>query len=332
MSFRIIRTTVFPHAPESTLPEERRILADVDAEVVPVAVQSPDELADAARGADGVITSNVRVTEAVINAMNPCRGIVTASVGFDHIDLETATARGIPVAHVPDFCTREVADHTIALLLACVRKITQLNAMLHAGTWDRMALSPMMPVYGKTLGLIGLGRIGQQVARRAAAFDLRLIAYDPYVSHDVAARSGVELVPLERLLRESDFISLHTPLTPETRHLLSDSQFALMKESALVFNTARGPVIDEAALIRALESGRIAGAGLDVFEREPVAPDNPLLGMANVVVTPHAGGYSEESIRTVRRLAAEEMARILRGEQPRNLVNRELSPLWETAG
>ena len=324
MSLRVVRTTIFPHAPESTLPEERRILATVDAEVEPVPHLGPAELAEAVRGADGLITGGVRVTAAVIAAMPDCRGIVTASVGFDHIDLETATARGIPVAHVPDFCSREVADQTMGLLLATMRKIVVLDRALRDGTWDRAMLAPMEPTYGKTLGIIGLGRIGRQVARRAAAFELRLLAADPYVDAATAAEYGADLVPLDRLLRESDIVSVHTPLTPETRHLLSADEFGVMKPSAIVLNTARGPVVDEAALIAALRAGRLAGAGLDVFEQEPIAPDNPLLAMDNVVVSPHAGGYSEESIRTVRRLAAEEMARILRGERPRNLVNREL--------
>ncbi|HET9017071.1 MAG TPA: C-terminal binding protein [Thermomicrobiaceae bacterium] len=324
MSLRVVRTTIFPHAPESTLPEERRILAAVDAAVEPVPHLGPDELAEAVRGADGLITGGVRVTSAVIAAMPDCRGIVTASVGFDHIDLATATARGIPVAHVPDFCSREVADQTMGLLLATMRKIVVLDRALRAGTWDRAMLAPMEPTYGKTLGIIGLGRIGRQVARRAAAFELRLLAADPYIDAATAAEYGADLVPLDRLLRESDIVSVHTPLTPETRHLLSADEFGVMKPSAIVLNTARGPVVDEAALIAALRAGRLAGTGLDVFEQEPVAPDSPLLAMDNVVVSPHAGGYSEESIRTVRRLAAEEMARILRGERPRNLVNREL--------
>lgn len=324
MPFRVVRTTIFPHAPESLLPEERRILAAVDATVEPVEHRGPAELAGAVRGADGLITGGVRVTAAVMDAMPNCRGIVTASVGFDHIDLEAATERRIPIAHVPDFCSREVADQMMGLLLACMRKIVTLDRALRAGRWERAMLHPMEPVYGKTLGIIGLGRIGRQVARRAAAFELRLLAADPYIDRATAAEYGAELVPLDRLLRESDIISVHTPLTPETRHLLSTPQFALMKPTALVFNTARGPVVDEAALIEALQNGRIAGAGLDVFEQEPIAAGNPLLGMENVVVSPHAGGYSEESIRTVRRLAAEEMARMLRGELPRNLVNREL--------
>ncbi len=324
MQFRVIRTTVFPHAPESMLPEERRILGEVDAEVVPVPCTTAAELTEAVRGAHALMVSNVPVTADVITAMPECRAIVTASIGFDHVDLAAATARGIPVANVPDFCAREVANHTMGLLLTCARKIVPLNNALHAGRWDRTMFPPMSSIYGETLGLIAFGRIARQVALRARAFDLNVLAHDPYVDAATAAEFGVELVPLDELLRRSDFVSVHAPRTPATHHLLGSREFALMKPTAMIFNTGRGGVIDEQALAQALQAGEIAGAGLDVFEQEPIAADNPLLGMENVVLTPHAGGYSEESIRTVRRRAAEEVARILRGERPHNLVNGDL--------
>lgn len=334
MPYRIIRTTSYPHAPESALPEERRILGAAGAEVVPVECETAAELAEAARGADALLVSGVPVTRGVLAAMPACRGVVTASVGFDAIDLAAATARGIPVANVPDFCQREVANHTIGLLLACARKIVLLHDAVHAGRWDRAMFPPMAPIHGETLGLIAFGRIAREVARRARAFYLRVVAHDPLVDAATAAEHSVELLPLDDLLRQSDYVSVHAPLTPETRHLLSDREFALMKPTATVLNTARGPVIDEAALIRALREGRIRAAGIDVFEQEPVAPDNPLLGLPNVVTTPHSGGYSEEAIRTGRRLAAEDLARILRGERPRSLVNRDLDATraWATAG
>ena len=326
MQFRVIRTTVFPHAPESMLPEERRILGDVDAEVVPVTCKTSGELAEAVHAADAVIVSNVPVTNEVMAAMPECRAIVTASIGFDHIDLAAATARGIPVANVPDFCIREVANHTMGLLLASARKIVRLNNALQDGRWDRTLFPPMPSIHGETLGLISFGRIARQVALRARAFEMAVLAFDPYVDAATAAEFGVELVSLDELLRRSDYVSVHAPRTPETYHLLSRREFALMKPTAMIFNTGRGGVIDEPALAQALKEGKLAGAGIDVFEREPVAADNPLLGLENVVLTPHAGGYSEESIRTVRQRAAEEVARILRGERPRNLVNLDLYP------
>ncbi len=326
MQFRVIRTTVFPHAPESMLPDERRILGEVDAEVVPVTCRTSGELAEAVHAADAVIVSNVPVTNEVMAAMPECRAIVTASIGFDHIDLGAATARGIPVANVPDFCIREVANHTMGLLLASARKIVRLNNALQDGRWDRTLFPPMPSIHGETLGLISFGRIARQVALRARAFEMAVLAFDPYVDAATAAEFGVELVPLDELLRRSDYVSVHAPRTPETYHLLSRREFALMKPTAMIFNTGRGGVIDEPALAQALKEGKLAGAGIDVFEQEPVAADNPLLGLENVVLTPHAGGYSEESIRTVRQRAAEEVARILRGERPRNLVNLDLYP------
>ncbi len=324
MPFRVIRPTFFPHAPESTLEDERRVLAEVDAELVPVEVGNSAELREAVRGAHGLINAGVPVTAEVLDAMPDCRGIVTASVGFDSIDVRAASARRIPVCNTPDFCTREVANHTLGLILACARKLVLLNNAVKAGRWDRTMFPPMPSLYGETLGLISFGRIARAVARRAQAFELTVIAFDPYADPAAAAELGVELVELDALLMRSDYVSVHAPLNDETRHLLSDTEFALMKPTAFVFNTGRGPVIDEAALIRALRIGQIAGAGLDVFEQEPIAPDNPLLTMDNVVVTPHSGGFSDAAIRTGRRLAAEEMRRLLRGEALRNLVNRDV--------
>ncbi len=325
MPFRVIRPTAFPHAPESMLAEERQLLDTVDAEMVPVTCRTTIELIDAVDGADALITTAIPVTSDVMEAMPDCRGIVSAGIGFDHVDVAAATARGIMVANVPDFCAREVANHTLGLLLTCVRKIVRLNNVMQAGQWDRTMLHPMSSLYGETLGLISFGRIARQVARRAQAFDLRVIAYDPHVEAEGASAVGVELVSLEALLRESDYVSVHAPLTPSTRRLLSDREFEHMKPTALVFNTGRGGVIDEAALVRALGAGQIAGAGIDVFEQEPFSPDNPLIGMENVVLTPHAAGYSDEAIRTVRRLAAAEMVRMLGGERPLNLVNPTVS-------
>lgn len=324
MPYRVIRTTRFPHAPEATLDDERRILGLVGAAVVPVVCDTPKELVEAVRGADALFTNGLRVTEETMDAMPNCRGIVTATIGYDAIDLAAATARGIPVANVPDFCVREVASHTIGLLIACARKIVFLHEQVRAGVWDVALLPPMPPIHGETLGLVSFGRIARAVAARARAFDLRLLAYDPYLDPAVGAAYGVELVPLDTLLRESDYLSVHTPLNDATRHLLSDREFSLMKPTATVLNTGRGPVIDEAALIRALREGRIGGAGLDVFEQEPMAPDNPLRALPNVVLTPHSAGFSDLAIRTGRRTAAEDLARMVRGEMPVNLVNRAL--------
>lgn len=321
MRYQVIRTTIFPHAPESTLPEERRILAEADAEVVPVRCSSPEELAALVHDADALFAGHLPTNAAVIAAMPKCKGIVTASVGFDLIDLRAATARGIPVANVPDFCAREVATHTIGLMIACARKIVVLDTALRRGIWDPPMFPPMAAIHGETLGLISFGRIARHVAVRAHALEMRVIAADPFVDAATAAALGVELVPLDDLLRQSDYVSVHAPLDDATRHLLGERAFDLMKPTATVINTGRGAVIDEAVMIGALQSGRIAAAGLDVFEHEPVAPDNPLLTMANVVLTPHSAGFSDEAIRSGRRQGAAELSRMLRGEPPLSLVN-----------
>jgi D-3-phosphoglycerate dehydrogenase len=325
MPFRVVRRTVFPHAPESTIPDEQKLLDAVDAELISATCNTTAELVAAARGAHALIVTGVPITAEVMDVMPDCRGIVCPSIGFDHVDLAAAKARGIPVAHVPDFCMREVANHTMALMLACSRKIVRLNNAIHDGRWDRSMIHPMSPIHGETLGLISFGRIARQVAVRARAFDLTVIAYDPFVDAAIAAEHGVNLVTLDELLQRSDFISVHAPRTDATYHLLGEREFALMKPTAMVFNTGRGGIIDENALAQALRSGQIAAAGLDVFEQEPISPDNPLIGLENAILTPHAAGYSSESIRTVRQRAAEETVRILRGEQPEHLVNFDVA-------
>jgi D-3-phosphoglycerate dehydrogenase len=325
MQFRVVRRTVFPHAPEEMIPEEQRILDAVGAKLISATCNTAADVGAAVRGAHAVILTGVPVTAEAMDAMPECRGIVCPSIGFDHVDLAAATARGIKVANVPDFCVREVANHTMGLILACARKIVSLNNALHSGRWDRTMIHPMSPIYGETLGLVSFGRIARQVAIRAKAFDLNVIAYDPYVNPGAAAEYGVDLVPLDEVLRRSDFVSIHVPGGPATYHMIGERELALMKPTAMIFNTGRGGVIDEVALADALRAGRLAGVGLDVFEREPMPPDHPLIGLENVVMTPHAAGYSVESIRTVRRRAAEEVVRILRGDMPQNLVNTDVA-------
>jgi D-3-phosphoglycerate dehydrogenase len=303
------------------IPEEQRILDAVGAELVSVTCNTAAGVVEAVRSAHAIILTGVPVTAEAMDGMPECRGIVCPSIGYDHVDLAAATTRGIKVANVPDFCVREVANHTMGLILACARKIVPLNDALHGGRWDRTLIHPMSPIYGETLGLVSFGRIARQVAIRAKVFDLNVIACDPYVSPAIAAESGVALVPLDDVLRCSDFVSIHVPGSQATYHLIGERELALMKPTAMIFNTGRGGAIDEVELASALRAGRLAGAGLDVFEREPMEPDSPLIGLENVVMTPHAGGYSVESIRTVRRRAAEEVVRILRGDLPENLVN-----------
>jgi D-3-phosphoglycerate dehydrogenase len=269
-----------------------------------------------------IIDADVNISLDVIEEMKKCKIIVTASVGFDHIDLKAASSRGIYVSNVPGYCAEEVADHTIGLMIAVARKILILNKSTKAGKWDDWrAAEPVFRLRGRTLGIIGLGRIGTAVALRAKAFGLNVIAYDPYIPIGRDASLGVKSVDLDSLLRESEIISIHVPLTDETRHMIASLEFRRMKDGVFIVNTARSAVVDAKALVDSLRSGKVAGAGWDVFENEPPDQDDPLLRMDTVVVTPHTGFLSVESQRDRQTMAVDEVERILRHERPRSALN-----------
>jgi D-3-phosphoglycerate dehydrogenase len=281
------------------------------------------ELGQVLRDASAVIIDvDVNISRDVIEEMKKCRIIVTASVGFDHIDLKAATDRGIYVSSVPGYCAEEVADQTIGLILAVTRKLMILNKSTRAGRWDDWeAAEPVFRLRGRTLGIVGLGRIGTAVALRAKAHGLEVITYDPYIPIGRDASLGVKSTDFDSLLRESDIISMHVPLTDETRHMIGSREFGIMKKGVFIINTARGAVIDTKALVDALNSGKVAGAGLDVFETEPPNPDDPLLRMGTVLVTPHTGFLSVESQLDRQSMAVDEVRRVLRHERPRSTVN-----------
>ena len=322
MTLTVVRGLLGRGDTDDTLDQERQTLAEVGAEVVAVPVAERDRLLALLPRADGLLGVS-QVDADMIGALSRCRGIVTVSHGFNFIDLDAATEAGIPVANVY-FCHREVANHTIMLLLAATRKLIPLHNLLKQGQWRRDLQPPVAPLYGQTIGLIGLGHIGREVARRALAMDMSVLAYDPAIDAEQAAAAGVEPCRLDELLRRSDYVSLHAPANESTRKILNERTIGLMKPSAWVFNTARGDLIDEGALYRSLAERRIAGAGLDVFEVEPTPPDNPLLRLDNVIVTPHAAGFSDEAVRAGQRLGAEEMTRMLSGAFPRNVCNPEV--------
>ena len=227
------------------------------------------------------------------------------------------------VTKVPDYCIDEVSDHTMALLLALARKIPLANAQVHAGLWEMQAVVPLHRLRGSVLGLAGFGRIPQLVVPKAKAFGLRVVAYDPFVQQDVFTHAGVESVDFAQLLEMADYISIHTPLIPETKNLFNADAFRRMKPTAYLINTARGPIVDEAALAQALDAGQLAGAALDVMVLEP-PPPSPLFGRDNVIVTPHVSFYSEESLIELQTKAAEEVVAVLSGQAPRNPVNPEV--------
>jgi D-3-phosphoglycerate dehydrogenase / 2-oxoglutarate reductase len=261
-----------------------------------------------------------------------CRFILRSGSGTDNVAVDEATRLGITVGNTPLACAHIVADHAAALLLALARQIPMQDQIMRRGVWDRHKFWPNVHLEGSTLGLIGFGNIARLTAKRMAAFDMNLIAYDPAPDPQAAAQMNVRLVSLEELMEQSDFISVHCPLIPQTRGLLSESLLRKMKPKAMIINTARGPIIDEAALIRMLSERKIGGAGLDVFEHEPLAPDSPLLKLDNVVLTPHVAGNSDMIYEDFWKHSVETLSEIAAGRAPKWIVNRPPQPrlpsLW----
>jgi len=268
-----------------------------------------------------------KIDAQVLEAGKKLKIVASMSVGFDHIDLETATKRGILATHTPGVLTEAVADETLGLMLAVARRLVEGDGYVRDGSW-KLKWSPMLlvgrDVYGKTLGIYGLGRIGIAVAKRAKGFGMKIIYYDAFRNEEAEKSLGIEFKPKEDVIRESDFLSVHVPLLPETKNSIGPKEFLMMKKTAFLINTARGGVVDEKALIEALKAGTIAGAGLDVFEKEPVDVDNPLLKMKNVVVEPHLASGSIESRTSMAVLAAQNMVAGLTGQVPPNLVNKQV--------
>jgi len=299
--------------------EEEAVFRSAGVRFAQVVARSEDDFLRLCGEAEALLLQYGAVTRRVIAGLPRLRLLVRYGVGVDGVDLDAATDHGIPVANVPDYGTDEVANHAVALLLALARRLPELDRQTRAGGWDVFAVQPIHRLAGQTVGIIGCGRIGSRVARKLAGFDVRLLGHDPYVAE---VPPGVTPVGLDRLLAESDYVTVHCPLNAETRHLIDAAALARMKPSAVLVNTARGGIVDTAALAAALERGRLGGAGLDVTEQEPLDPRSPLLRMDRVVVTPHAAWYSEEGRSDLKRRVAEEAVRVLvRGEPPRNCVN-----------
>ncbi len=313
-----VSDSVFPN-----LDPARQVLASIGAELRMADTPTPEGIVAAAASSDGLLVTYAKITAEMIQKMPKCRIISRFGIGVDNVDIEAATARRIVVTKVPDYCIDEVSDHAMALLLALVRKIPSSSARTHGGRWEMKAVVPIHRLRDSVLGLAGFGRIPQLVAPKAKAFGMKVIACDPFVPEDVFRKAGVERVELAQLMATSDYISIHTPLTPETRHLFNRETFGRMKRGAYVVNTARGPIIDEAALAEALDSGQIAGAALDVMAQEP-PPPSPLFGRDNVIITPHTSFYSEESLIELQVKAAQEVVSVLSGNAPRNPVNPEV--------
>jgi len=312
-----VSDSVFPN-----LEPAQQVLSKIGARLELAQDSAADSVLRVARDADALLVTYAKITGEMIRQMTRCRIISRFGIGVDNVDIAAATERGIVVTKVPDYCIDEVSDHAMALLLAAVRKIPLANSMVHAGRWEMPAVVPIHRLRGSVLGLVGFGRIPQLVAPKAQAFGIRVVAYDPFIPANVFAQAHVEGMSFADLVKVSDYISIHSPLMPETKNLFNAEVFQQMKPTAYLINTARGPIVDEAALARALDAGHLAGAALDVMPQEPPT-GSPLFGRPNVIITPHTSFYSEESLVDLQTKAAEEVVRVISGQAPRNPVNPE---------
>ncbi|MDO8636187.1 MAG: C-terminal binding protein [Dehalococcoidia bacterium] len=311
------------------LPRDLEAYKKLGAEFTHTPCQSETEIITAVKDASAVITVMQPFTRNVLEQAKTLRLVSVIGIGYEGVDVDAATELGILVSNVPDYCQDEVSDHTITLILACSRKLIRVVDAVRAGHWDslekpkiRLGLMPPLPrLKEQTLGLVGFGRIARSVAPKAKAFGMRVIAHDPFVPQAVVQGLGVELVDIDKLLTEADFISLHAALTPQNYHLINKERLLKMKKNAYVINTARGGLIDEAALVEAIEKGVIAGAALDVTEPEPPKPDSPLFKTNKIILSAHTAQYSDEAINDLRRGVEENVFSVLRGEWPRGLVN-----------
>ncbi len=303
--------------------------ANLDVEVVELKLEPGADFVNKVTDADAIMGGHM-FTRQVIEALPNLQMVVTYSVGYDGIDVQAATDNGVIICNNPaaEWCVEEVSNQAVALILACAKKLVQQDTLVKQGKWGeaKKLLSPMGGIHDEVLGLVGCGAIARLAAEKMKAFKMKVIGYDPYLDKAVAEKCGITLMSLPEVMKQADYISVHTPLTEETRHLLSDKEFGLMKPTAYVVNTARGPVIDEAALVRALQGKKIAGAGLDVFEQEPTPADNPLLKMPNVITIPHSASFSDPAIETQQYNPAREVARVLNGYWPKNPVNPNVKP------
>ena len=310
--------------PENPCEEETKVLNVPGVEFIKRGPrETPEELLEALQDADVAICWHEPYTREVFNNAPRLKGVVRSGVGVDTVDLDAATEAGVVVANFPLFCLREVANHAVALMYACAKKIAQLDRAMRGEGWGaaRAILTPMGSIHNETLGLFAFGNIAQAVAKRGICLDMDVIAYDPFVDKGVFEEAGVESVGLEELAARSDYVSCHLPLNQHTQALLDESFFSLMKPTAYFINTSRGGVVREADLIAALQDNRLAGAGLDVFEAEPIDPDNPLLAMDNVVVTPHTASYADETMRSRNRDIGLFALTLLEGGVPEYVAN-----------
>lgn len=306
---------------------ERPVIEGAGFELVAAQCKSEEELIEVARDADAVICQYARVGEKTINAFTNCRLIARYGIGVDIVDVEAATRRNILVTNIPDYCVDEVADHAMAMLLACIRKLQMYNEASRAGIWRWQAAQPIYRMRGRTMGLLAFGKIARTIAERAKPFGVQLIAYDPYVAEQDFVSCSVTPVSFDELIEQVDYLMIQVPLTPETKGMIGEKELKKMKPASVLINTSRGPLVDNDALYRALKEGWISAAGIDDTVEEPAKkkdwkPDNPLFQLDNIIITPHSAYYSEESIHEARLRASEEVVRVLSGNPPLSPVNR----------
>jgi D-3-phosphoglycerate dehydrogenase len=317
------RAVIVEHGYKTTC-YEREIITAADGEFIDASDRPLDEALRIAETAEGVLVRRLDVTADTIRRFKKCKILTRYGVGTDNVDVDAATQAGIIVGHAPLYATDEVSVHAAALLLACVRDIVGTHKRMAAGTWDVERPIPVCRMAGRTLGIVGFGNIGRAVARKLSGWDLRIVATDPFVEPERAVALGVDLLPLDELLKTSDLVSLNCPLLPETRHLINAGTLAKMKKGAILVNTARGGVVDTKALLAALDSGHLECAGLDVFEEEPLPVGSPLRKHPRVVLTDHMAWYSEQSQVELQTTVAREIVRVCRGGLPVSLMNPEV--------
>jgi len=306
-----VADSVFP-----SLDPAMAALAHLEPQLRSARSASAEDILAVARDADALFVTYAKLPGDLLRQLQRCKVIGRFGIGVDNIDLTAARELGITVTYVPDYCVREVSDHAMALILALARKIPFSNHLVQAGRWEMPAVVPIKRLSTCTLGLVGFGNIPRCLAPKAKAFGMRVVSHDPFVAPASMTSEGVESTSFDELLRIADFISIHAPLTAATRGLFGRDAFARMKPSAYLVNTARGPLVDEAALITALDGGRIGGAALDVVATEPLAADSPLLGRDNVILSPHTAFYSVEALDELQTKCATDVARVLSGQEP----------------
>jgi D-3-phosphoglycerate dehydrogenase len=303
-------------SPFPSLDPAKAALARVDPALRMAKSASADDILAVAREADAILVTYAKLPGDLLRQLKRCKVIGRFGLGVDNIDIKAASELGITVTYVPDYCMQEVSDHAMALLLSLARKVPLSNKLVQSGRWEVPPIVPIHRLTGRVLGLVGFGNIPRMLAPKAKAFGLRVVTHDPYVSPQALAEAGVEGVGFDELLAMSDFVSIHAPLTPATRGLFNRDVFRKMKKGAMLINTARGPLVDEEALIAALDSGQLGGAALDVVTTEPLAKDSKLIGRDNVILTPHTAFYSVEALNELQTKCATDVARVLSGEPP----------------